>query len=109
MLVLNAFTKDNDYGALAQKHRKNGDGPLAYPREILFLLVDVAMKERPVEDLQWQRDKLIAWLHAVYNAAPSTTSKAYKKAQKALQKQQDMTFTSTRLPRELRRTSRPRK
>ena len=43
------------------------------------------MKERPLEALQEQRDKLTEELHTVYSGAPSTTFKAYKKAQKALQ------------------------
>lgn len=110
LLALNAFTKDNDYGALAQKHRKTGNDLWLIRERFCSLLVDVAMKEKPLEDLQQQRDALIEELHAVYNAAPSTTSKAYKKAQEALQKNEDMTFSDAEidafLPRELKRSSR---
>jgi hypothetical protein len=52
---------------------------------------------------------LVEQLHTVYSGAPSTTFKAYKKAQKALQKLEDMTFTDTEidafLPKELKRGS----
>jgi SMODS and SLOG-associating 2TM effector domain family 4 len=112
LLVLNAFTKDNDYGALAQKHRKAGNDLWLIRERFCSLLVDVAMKEKPLELLQAHRDELIEQLHAVYNAAPGTTSKAYKKAQKALQKNEDMTFSDAEidafLPRELKRSSRAR-
>ena len=112
LLALNAFTKDNDYGALAQKHRKTGNDLWLIRERFCSLLVNIAMKEKPLEILQTQRDELIEQLHAVYNAAPSTTSKAYKKAQEALQKNEDMTFSDAEidafLPRELKRSSRVR-
>jgi len=110
LLALNAFTKDNDYGALAQKHRKTGNDLWLIRERFCSLLVDVVMKEKPLEILQAHRDELIEQLHAVYNAAPSTTSAAYKAAQKALQHHEDMTFSDAEidafLPRELKRSSR---
>ena len=80
---------------------------MAHPRETPISLVDIAMKERPLEVLQEHRDVLSEQLHTVYNGAPSTTFKAYKKAQKALQTQEDMTFSEAEidafLPNELKR------
>jgi len=62
-----------------------------------------------MEKLQEQRDSLIEQLHAVYAAAPSTNSKAYKLAQHALQKNEEMTFSDEEidafLPKELKRTA----
>jgi hypothetical protein len=110
LLALNAFTKDNDYGALAQKHRKTGNDLWLIRERFCSLLVDVAMKEKPLEMLQKHRDDVIEQLHAVYNAAPSTNVKAYKQAQEALQKNEDMTFSDAEidafLPEELKRTGR---
>jgi hypothetical protein len=67
----------------------------------------VAMEERPREALQQQRDDLLEQLHAIYSGAPSTTFQAYKKAQEALQKLEDMTFSDAEvdafLPKELKR------
>lgn len=107
LLALNAYTKDNDYGALAQKHRKTGNDLWLIRERFCSLLVDVAMREKPLETLQKQRDVLIEELHTVYNAAPSTNAKAYKQAQEALQKNEDMTFSDTEidafLPKELKR------
>lgn len=107
LLVLNAYTKDNDDGALAQKHRKTGNDLWLIRERFCSLLVDVAMKEKPMEKLQEQRDELIEQLHAAYAAAPSTNSAAYKQAQDALQKNEDMTFSDEEidafLPKELKR------
>ena len=108
LLVLNAYTKDNDDGALAQKHRKTGTDLWLIRERFCSLLVDVAMKEKPMEKLQEQRDELIEQLHAAYAAAPSTNSTAYKQAQEALQRNEDMTFSDEEidafLPKELKRT-----
>lgn len=107
LLALNAYTKDNDDGALAQKHRKTGNDLWLIRERFCSLLVDIAMKEKPLETLQQQRDQLIEQLHAAYAAAPSTNSKAYKQAQEALQKNEDMTFSDEEidafLPKELKR------
>ena len=51
------------------------------------------MKKKPLEALQQQRDELLNQLHTVYMGAPNTTFQAYKKAQAALQRFEDMTFT----------------
>ena len=52
-------------------------------------------------------DELVERLHTVYRGAPATNLKAYRKAQKALQENEDMTFTDAEidafLPNELRR------
>jgi SMODS and SLOG-associating 2TM effector domain family 4 len=73
----------------------------------LSLLVDVRMKEKPLEILQTHRDELIERLHTVYSGAPSTNYPAYKRAQEALQKHEDMTFSDAEidafLPGELKR------
>jgi hypothetical protein len=66
------------------------------------------MREKPLEALQTQRDKLIEQLHTVYSGATSTTFKAYRKAQDSLKKLEDMTFSDAEidafLPKELRRS-----
>ena len=65
------------------------------------------MKTKPTESLQEERNRLLEDLHSVYSGAPSTTYKAYRKAQEALQKLEDMTFSDneidTFLPKELKK------
>lgn len=108
LLVLNSYTKNYDLGELAQKHKQAANDLWLVREKYLSLLTDLAMKEKPIELLQTHRDDLLTQLHAVYSGSPSTTFKAYKKAQEALQTQEDMTFSDAEidafLPGELRRT-----
>jgi len=107
LLALNSYTKDYDLGELAQKHKQAANDLWSIREKYLSLLVDLAMKEKPLEALQQQRDELVEQLHTVYSGAPSTTFQAYKKAQEALKNLEEMTFTDTEidafLPIELRR------
>jgi hypothetical protein len=108
LLILNSYTKNYDLGELAQKHKQAANDLWLIREKYLALLTDLAMKEKPLGQLQTQRDALLEQLHSVYSGSPSTTYQAYKKAQDALQKQEDMTFTDAEidafLPAELRRT-----
>jgi hypothetical protein len=74
----------------------------------LSLLVDLKMGEKPLESLQTERDQLLMELHSIYAGSPSTTYQAYRKAQEALQKHEDMTFSDNEidafLPNELKRS-----
>jgi len=107
LLTLNAYTKSYDLGELAQKHKQAANELWIIREKYLSLLVDLAMREKPLEALQNQRDELVEQLHTVYSGSPSTTLRAYKEAQRALKQLEDMTFTDAEidvfLPKELRR------
>jgi hypothetical protein len=107
LLALNAYTKDYDLGELAQKHRQAASELWIVREKYLSLLVDLSMKERPLEALQVQRDALLEKLHGAYEGAPSTTFQAYKKAQEALKRLEDLSFSDKEidafLPQELKR------
>ncbi len=107
LLALNAYTKNYDLGELAQKHKQAANDLWIVREKYLSLLVDLRMREKPLESLQKHRDELIERLHSVYSGAPSTTFQAYKKAQEALKELEDMTFSDaeidTFLPQELKR------
>lgn len=111
LLALNSYTKNYDLGELAQKHKQAANALWIVRERYLSILVDLAMKEKPLEALQQQRDELLEQLNKVYSGAPSTTFQAYKKAQEALKKLEDMTFTDAEidafLPEELRRGKQP--
>ena len=110
LLVLNSYVKEYDLGEIAQKHRQAGSDLWLIREQFLSLLVDLAMREKPIEALQEQRDTLVKQLHGIYRGAPSTNSKGYKAAQDALKKSEDMTFSDAEidafLPRELKRSNR---
>jgi hypothetical protein len=107
LLVLNSYVKEYNLGEIAQKHRQAGGDLWLIREQFLSLLVDLAMREKPIEALQEQRDALVKQLHGIYRGAPSTNSKGYKAAQDALQKYEDMTFSDAEidafLPKELKR------
>ena len=108
LLVLNAYAKNYDLGELAQKHKQAANEIWLIREKYLSLIVDLSMGEKPIEQLQIERDALLESLHSVYSGSPSTTFEAYKKAQDALQTKEDMTFSDEEidafLPRELKRS-----
>jgi SMODS and SLOG-associating 2TM effector domain family 4 len=107
LLAINSYTKNYDLGELAQKHRRTASDLWLIREKYLSLLVDLRMREKPLEFLQAKRDELVEALHDIYAAAPSTTNGAYKKAQIALKRSEDMTFSDDEidafLPKELKR------
>jgi hypothetical protein len=109
LLALNAYTKNYDLGELAQKHKQAANDLWTIREKYLSLLVDLRMSGKPLESLQAQRDGLVEELHSVYSGAPSTTIDSYRKAQEALKKLEDMTFSDAEidkfLPQELKRAS----
>lgn len=108
LLVLTAYTKNYDLGEIAQKHKQAGSNLWLIREKYLSLLTDLRMVEKPLEKLQEIRDELVEELHNIYSGAPSTNYKAYRKAQDALKKFEDMTFSDEEidafLPKELKRS-----
>ncbi len=107
LLALNAYTKNYDLGALAQKHKQTASDLWLIRETYLSLITDLVMGERPIEYLQKERDDILKKLHEVYAGSPPTTGDAYKKAQDALQTKEDLTFSEEEidafLPKELKR------
>ncbi len=107
LLVLNAYTKNYDLGELAQKHKQAANDLWLIRERYLSLITDLAMGESSIKTIKGHRDELLEELHSVYSGAPSTTFQAYKKAQNALKKYEEMTFSDEEidafLPKELRR------
>jgi hypothetical protein len=109
LLAVNAYAKSSDLGEMAQKHRQSAANLWLMREKLLTLLVDLKMGEKPVEKLQMERDELLQELYGIYSNAPSTTSKAYAMAQKALKVNEELTFADKEidvmLPSDLRRTN----
>jgi hypothetical protein len=109
LLVLNFYTKEDDIGAMAQKHIQAANDIWLIRERYLSLITDLRMNRHPLEQVPNERDCLVAELHGVYAGAPSTNARAYKQAQRALKVAEDMTFSDVEidsmLPRELRRSN----
>ena len=109
LLALNAYTKDYDLGEIAQKHRQAGSDLWIIREKYLSLLTDIRVGDVALDLIRTKRDALLDDLHAVYVGAPSTHFEAYSRAQEALKKLEDMTFSDEEidafLPKELKRIS----
>lgn len=118
LLILNAYTKNYDLGEISQKHKQAATDLWLIREKYLSLLTELAMGEKPsedikqigdkpIEDIKKERDILLEDLHSIYSGAPSTTFKAYRKAQDALQNNEELTFSDEEidafLPKELRK------
>ncbi|MHB9025668.1 MAG: SLATT domain-containing protein [Armatimonadota bacterium] len=107
LLALNAYTKNYDLGELAQKHKQAANELWLIREQYLSLITDLVMGDIPINGLQFQRDSLLESLHSVYTGAPSTNYKAYRKAQDALKRYEDLTFSDEEidafLPSELKK------
>lgn len=107
LLALNLYTRNYDLGETAQKHKQAANATWLIREKYLSLLTDLRMGTKPLKELQEERDKLLDELDTVYKGSPSTNYKAYKKAQIALQRDEDMTFSDEEinafLPKELKR------
>jgi hypothetical protein len=97
LLGLNAYMKDNDPGQLAERHRKVATELWNIRESYLSLLTDLRSGVRDDDALRARRDELQANLVTVYETAPRTTDKAYAKAQKGLQKNEELTFSDREL------------
>jgi len=97
-LAFTIFQLSFDPAKESERHRSAAN-ELWYVREkYIHLLTDIATSPSGVSIVE-RRDALMEELKAIYKLAPDTTSRAYRRAQKALQIHEDMTFTSEEINR----------
>ncbi|MDX3494555.1 SLATT domain-containing protein [Streptomyces turgidiscabies] len=97
-LAFTIFQLSFDPAKEAERHRSAAN-ELWYVREkYVHLLSDIATDPTSV-DVVRRRDELMEELKSIYKLAPDTTSRAYRRAQKALQIHEDMTFTNEEINR----------
>ena len=108
LLALNLYTRNYDLGKQVQEHRNAAIKIWSMREKYLSLITDLWIGGGPLSDIQQKRDALADELERVYAASPSSTERAYKKAHKALNLQEEMTFSVAEvdafLPQKLRRT-----
>lgn len=101
-------TKSFTYGEDMQKHRDTAAKLWNIRESYMSLLVDLQSGATSKEDGRVRRDELQANAFAVYSDAPRTNGGAYQSAQRALQTDEEMTFSEDEidlmLPPRLRRT-----
>lgn len=109
LVGLTAYTKDFDLGELSQRHADTANRVWAVREAYLSLLTDLAGGRVPIDEIVKERDRLQHVVEAIRKGAPRTTPQAYKAAQRALQENQELTFSEQEidafLPVALRRGS----
>ena len=105
---LNTYMKDYDLGEISQKHTNAANELWDIRETYLSLLTDIKANQLSINQIINQRDDLQKRLHNIYSGSPRTNFKAYKDASKALQVNEELTFSDKEidvfLPKELRRT-----
>ena len=94
LLALNLYTKEIDLSDAAQKHRQTGSNLWLIRERYLSLITDLVVEDITIAAIRAKRDALTDELHEIYKDAPSTTSWAYKRAQKALKWNEEMSFSA---------------
>lgn len=107
LLALNLYTRNYDLEQKAQQHRDAAINLWAIREKYLSAITDLAMGCESLSDLRLKRDALVEELKEIYVNSPSTTEAGYEKARKALNLQEEMTFSAAELdaflPLDLRR------
>jgi len=93
LLCLTLYSKDYNLLALAEKHKQAALDILEVREKLLSLLVDIKIGSKDVSEYQIERNNLNEQLVNTYRGAPKTINKAYKIASKALQKNEEFTFS----------------
>ena len=93
LFALNLYVRDYDPGTLAEKHNQAAAQVWAVREAYMSLITDIRMGVDDLATLRKRRDDLQHRLHEVYEQAPSTDTKAYRDAQKALKYNEEHTFS----------------
>lgn len=94
LLALNLYSKDFNLLAIAEKHKRAALDILEIRDKLFSLLIDIRIGNKEIEQLQHIRDDLNEQLINTYRGAPKTSNKAYQIASKALQENEEFTFSN---------------
>lgn len=106
LLALNTYTKGTDLGEIAQKHADTASDLWRIRESYLSLLVDMKSGAIEIEATRATRDRIQEELGAIYKGSPRTISKAYSAATKALNVNEELTFSDKELDNLLPKTLR---
>lgn len=93
LLAITLYSKDFNLLAIAEKHKQAALNILELREKLLSLLVDIRIGNEDIKSLQQRRDDINEQLINIYRGAPKTINKAYQIASKALQKNEEFTFS----------------
>lgn len=93
LLAVILYTKSEDLGKRAQQHRDAANEIWSIREKYISLITDLAIGTASLSSMRQARDLLIDELRTVYAKCPSTSSKSYQLAHKALNLREEMTFS----------------
>ena len=99
LLILTTYMKEVDLGEIAQRHSETATRLWDVRETYLSLLADLRDGTIDLQSARKRRDEIQEEVRTVYQNAPRTSEKAYKKAQEALQLNEELTFTEGELDR----------
>ena len=109
LFIVNIYAKEYDFAKLTQQHSTSANDLWDVRESYLSVLIDIHDAAVDGNYLRQKRDKLQDTLKNIYQAAPRTLPKAYRKAQSALRLNEELTFSDEEieimLPESLRRVS----
>jgi hypothetical protein len=91
---INLYFKNYNFGELAQTHKEAADQLWNVRESYLSLLTDMTTGAISMEKAMDRRDRLQKDLSVIYSKAPRTNTIAYRSAQRALQINEDLTFSA---------------
>lgn len=97
--AVTTYLKSFDLKSLEKQHKDAAEQFLVLRNELLHLIGEIHMQEKPVNELDEKFQKIEETLNAIYLSAPSTTDKAVKEAKKALGANNDYTYTNDEIDR----------
>lgn len=92
-VIITTYMKNKDYGQIAQLHAITAIQVWKTRESLLSLLTDMKDQRVSPEEAQTARDELHEQLYCVYEKAPRTSAKAYKKASEALKDSEELYFS----------------
>lgn len=105
LLILNSFSLKFDISSDINRHENTTNKLWIVREEYVSLLTD--FNDLDIKDIRLERDKLLYRTSEVYSESPKTSSRSYKKSQKALKIEEEQFFTVEELhqllPPELRK------
>lgn len=94
---MSAYMKGFDPGGASQNHHNAAASIWPIRESYLSLLTDLRERSISEADGRKRRDELMGKLAVIYKNVPRTGSKAYMAAQKALKKDEDLTFSDSEI------------
>lgn len=95
LLILNSFTLKYDINSELNRHTSTTSDLWLIREKYLTLLTD--FEDLNVENIRAERDELLYHTNKVYTESPKTSRRSYKKAQKALKKEEEQFFAAEEL------------